>query len=59
MSKSERHGQQKPPRQRTSSHNTTVADEEIMKAEYDFSKAKRAKNVPHLAKLQAESNPKK
>lgn len=26
-----------------------------MKAEYDFSKAKRAKNVPHLAKLQAES----
>ncbi len=26
-----------------------------MKAEYDFSKAKRAKNVPHLAKLQAEN----
>ena len=24
-----------------------------MKAEYDFSKAKRAKDVPHLAKLQA------
>ena len=24
-----------------------------MKTEYDFSKAKRAKNVPHLAKLQA------
>ena len=26
-----------------------------MKTEYDFSKAKRAKNVPHLAKLQAEN----
>ncbi len=26
-----------------------------MKAEYDFSKAKRAKNVPLLAKLQAEN----
>jgi len=26
-----------------------------MKAEYDFTKAKRAKNVPHLAKLQAEN----
>ncbi|MCK9201912.1 MAG: BrnA antitoxin family protein [Gallionella sp.] len=26
-----------------------------MKSEYDFSKAKRAKNVPHLAKLQAEN----
>jgi uncharacterized protein (DUF4415 family) len=26
-----------------------------MKAEYDFSKAKRAKDVPHLAKLQAEA----
>jgi hypothetical protein len=26
-----------------------------MKAEYDFSKARRAKNVPHLAKLQAEN----
>ncbi len=26
-----------------------------MKAEYDFSKAKRAKNVSHLAKLQAEN----
>lgn len=26
-----------------------------MKAEYDFSEAKRAKNVPHLAKLQAEN----
>ena len=24
-----------------------------MRAEYDFSKAKRAKDVPHLAKLQA------
>ena len=24
-----------------------------MKAEYDFSKAKRARDVPHLAKLQA------
>jgi len=24
-----------------------------MKAEYDFSKAKRAKDVPHLAKLQS------
>ncbi len=26
-----------------------------MKTEYDFSKAKRAKSVPHLAKLQAEN----
>ena len=26
-----------------------------MKTEYDFSKAKRAKNVPHLAKFQAEN----
>jgi uncharacterized protein (DUF4415 family) len=26
-----------------------------MRKEYDFSKAKRAKDVPHLAKLQAES----
>lgn len=26
-----------------------------MRKEYDFSKAKRAKNVPHLAKLQAEA----
>ncbi len=26
-----------------------------MHEEYDFSKAKRAKDVPHLAKLQAES----
>ncbi len=26
-----------------------------MKAEYDFSKARRARDVPHLAKLQAES----
>jgi uncharacterized protein (DUF4415 family) len=26
-----------------------------MKTEYNFSKAKRAKNVPHLAKLQAEN----
>jgi uncharacterized protein (DUF4415 family) len=26
-----------------------------MRKEYDFSKAKRAKSVPHLAKLQAES----
>lgn len=26
-----------------------------MKAEYDFSKAKRAKDVPHLAKLQAQA----
>jgi hypothetical protein len=26
-----------------------------MKAEYDFSKAKRAKSVPHLVKLQAEN----
>lgn len=25
-----------------------------MRSEYDFSKAKRAKDVPHLAKLQAE-----
>jgi len=25
-----------------------------MRKEYDFSKAKRAKDVPHLAKLQAE-----
>ncbi len=24
-----------------------------MRKQYDFSKAKRAKNVPHLAKLQA------
>lgn len=27
-----------------------------MKAEYDFSKAKRAKDVPHLAKLQAATS---
>jgi len=27
-----------------------------MKAEYDFSKAKRAKDVPHLAKLQATAS---
>jgi hypothetical protein len=27
----------------------------LMKAEYDLSKAKRAKNVPHLAKLQTEN----
>jgi uncharacterized protein (DUF4415 family) len=26
-----------------------------MRDDYDFSKAKRAKNVPHLAKLQAEA----
>jgi uncharacterized protein (DUF4415 family) len=26
-----------------------------MRKEYDFSKAKRAKTVPHLAKLQAEA----
>ncbi len=26
-----------------------------MRDEYDFSKAKRAKDVPHLAKLQAEA----
>ena len=26
-----------------------------MRKEYDFSKAKRAKSVPHLAKLQAEA----
>jgi predicted DNA binding CopG/RHH family protein len=26
-----------------------------MRDEYDFSKAKRAKDVPHLARLQAES----
>lgn len=26
-----------------------------MRKEYDFSKAKRAKDIPHLAKLQAES----
>lgn len=26
-----------------------------MRDEYDFSKAKRAKNVPHLAELQQES----
>ncbi len=26
-----------------------------MRDEYDFSKAKRAKDVPHLAKLQAET----
>lgn len=26
-----------------------------MEKEYDFSKAKRAKDVPHLAKLQAEA----
>ena len=26
-----------------------------MRKQYDFSKAKRAKNVPHLARLQAES----
>ncbi len=26
-----------------------------MRKEYDFSKAKRAKAIPHLAKLQAES----
>ena len=26
-----------------------------MREEYDFSKAKRAKDVPHLAKLQSES----
>lgn len=26
-----------------------------MRNEYDFSKAKRAKDVPHLAKLQAEA----
>jgi uncharacterized protein (DUF4415 family) len=26
-----------------------------MRKQYDFSKAKRAKNVPHLAKLQAEA----
>ena len=26
-----------------------------MKTEYDFSKAKRAKNVPHLAKLHAQA----
>jgi uncharacterized protein (DUF4415 family) len=26
-----------------------------MRKEYDFSKAKRAKDVPHLAKLQAET----
>ena len=26
-----------------------------MRKEYDFSKAKRAKDVPHLARLQAES----
>ena len=27
-----------------------------MKTEYDFSKAKRAKDVPHLAKLQAAAS---
>jgi uncharacterized protein (DUF4415 family) len=27
-----------------------------MKAEYDFSKAQRAKDVPHLAKLQAKAS---
>lgn len=27
-----------------------------MKAEYDFSKAKRAKDVPHLAKLQSAAS---
>jgi uncharacterized protein (DUF4415 family) len=27
-----------------------------MKAEYDFSKSKRAKDVPHLAKLQAAAS---
>jgi uncharacterized protein (DUF4415 family) len=26
-----------------------------MRKQYDFSKAKRAKNVPHLARLQAEA----
>jgi hypothetical protein len=26
-----------------------------MRKQYDFSKAKRAKSVPHLAKLQAEA----
>ena len=26
-----------------------------MRKEYDFSKAKRAKDIPHLAKLQAEA----
>ncbi|KOR32936.1 hypothetical protein TI05_04060 [Achromatium sp. WMS3] len=26
-----------------------------MREEYDFSKAKRAKDIPHLAKLQAEA----
>jgi uncharacterized protein (DUF4415 family) len=26
-----------------------------MRKEYDFSKSKRAKNIPHLARLQAES----
>lgn len=29
-----------------------------MKAEYDFSKAKRAKDVPHLAKLQKQAGTK-
>ena len=29
-----------------------------MKAEYDFSKAKRAKDVPHLAKLQRQAGAK-
>ena len=27
-----------------------------MRNEYDFSKAKRARDIPHLAKLQASSN---
>lgn len=30
-----------------------------MKAEYDFSKARRAKDIPHLVKLQAKENNKK
>lgn len=30
-----------------------------MKTEYDFSKAKRAKDVPHLAKLQAQDRSQK
>ena len=34
---------------------TNLRKNGIMRKEYDFSNAKRAKDVPHLAKLQAEA----
>jgi hypothetical protein len=38
-----------------SARKATAQKKRAMKIEYDFSKAKHAKDVPHLAKLQAQA----